>query len=264
MTSTYFSVLLVPNDIPLYSYLSLLISLLLSLKHPPPHTPSQCRFLTPWSAFNSPWPHVLLRLSFCGSCACNTALSIPPHLGKHAHITQHSVLVTLFKRNYWSRLVKIDFLLNIHCSQLIFTKPLLVPLCLYTCSQGQCLACSGPLPSFPHGLVHSVCSITECILHLWISGRHRWGMRTGRDHRDEHIQTLLSTAKKTRHRRGEICHHRQRGGLDVLLEHRSPALEFRTDSNMPHCFPWWWRVGKENLTWREGWFMFCFLFVVLS
>lgn len=32
---------------------------------------------------------------------------------------------------------------------------------------------------------------------------------------------------------------------------------------MPHCFPGCWRVGKESLPWRAGWFVPCLVFVVL-
>lgn len=138
MAPTPFSPLLVSNSIPLSSPLSLIRTHL-----------SQPRFLAPGSVCHSSPTRL-----------CNSALVEALSVHHPFHPTQpwqapshHSTFnfrVTFFTKYCWSSFVKISFPLDACRCQHVFTKPLVVPLCLHICAQGQCLACFCPSSPISH------------------------------------------------------------------------------------------------------------------
>ena len=135
-------------DMALIYFSSILVSIAflpwpptsLSLSHTHTHThthtypPSQSRFLTPWSAGSSPHRHALLHLSLC-----EVLSATPPFPPQPTLASTHSALNSQFHSHflYETPLILICKSWLPPKQMHVFAKPLLVPLCLHTCSLGH-------------------------------------------------------------------------------------------------------------------------------
>lgn len=149
MAPTHFSSLLVSSGIPLYWPLRCTRpSYSLSPYSPsaPPPPPPPAAPLTIWVSDSEVLP-IPQPTELCHSSALAEALPVTPPFPSPAppappwsasvHHSTHNLKVAFFMKKLRSWFAKTSFPLNKCCCQYGFTKPLGVPACLQTCSQGQ-------------------------------------------------------------------------------------------------------------------------------
>lgn len=168
-------------------------------------------------------PRPLYHRALSGPCcfAYNTTLSSRPHLGKSPLILTPAILESPSIAKLLIPICNIQFPLYTCCSQRVFYKPLVVPPCLHTCSQGQArpalLSLLSPVPHIPG---HSVRSGAGCTPDL----QQAKGPSTGRGRREGRVQTLPSTAKDAEAQGGEpASQHAQGPELGVWMGPRTWA-----------------------------------------